>query len=141
MEEVRSIIATYDKNSLIKSGHDPSKKPKKLEASYSDIPDVFFDEVLVQNKLKRSEVLLLMYLYRITWCRSNIHQKHGISPLVDYEEVSAKLAMSIPEFHQVIHSLSAYGFIEVIRAGQYFVRRYFLKELDLRYGQTYDDFF
>ena len=36
--------------------------------------------------------------------------------------------------------LEELGFISTIRSGQYFVRRYFTKENDEKFGQTYDDF-
>ena len=42
---------------------------------------------------------------------------------------------------QSIRHLESYGLIETIRSGQYFVRKYFTEENDLKYGQDYDHFF
>lgn len=135
MEDLQSIL----------SSHHPangSMKPIKTEikATMSAIPDLFFDDVLVKFKLTRVEILLLMYLYRITWCKPNMHKKFGITPMINHEDVSANLDISLEIFHQTIRRLEGFGFIETIRSGQYFVRKFFTEDFDKKYGQTYDNF-
>lgn len=106
----------------------------------SEIPDVFFDSILVQYKLSRLEIIVLMYLYRKVWCRSNLYRKHGISQLLSLTDMVNQLDFRIEEIHNAIRKLENFGFVMTIRIGQYFVRRYFTKELDQRFGQFYDDF-
>lgn len=136
MEDLQSILTSHH------PANSGSMKPIKTEikATMSAIPDLFFDDVLVKIKLSRVEILLMMYLYRITWCKPNIHKKFGIAPMINYEEVALKLDVSTEIFHQTIRRLESFGFIETIRSGQYFVRKYFTEENDQKYGQTYDNF-
>ena len=42
--------------------------------------------------------------------------------------------------YQALRKVEEYGFISTIRSGQYFVRKYFTKDYDEKFGQTYDDF-
>lgn len=106
----------------------------------SKIPDIFFDEVVVDFKLSRIEILMLMYLYRRVWCRPNLYKEFGISQLMAHSEMSVHLKISIDEIYHSLRKLEELGFITTIRSGQYFVRRYFTKENDEKFGQTYDDF-
>jgi hypothetical protein len=138
MEDLRSILSSHH-----------SKKDKdfgintlegEVRATTSEIPDLFFDDILVHHKLSRVEILLLMYLYRITWCKPNLHRKYGIAPIISHEEVAKNLDINIDVFHHCIRSLEGFSFIETIRSGQYFVRKYFTKEYDKKFGQTYDNF-
>ena len=139
MEDLRSILSSHhSKNSaaanVIKATNG------EINATTSEIPDLFFDEILVQIKLTRTEVLLLMYLYRITWCKPNLHRKYGIAPIVSHTELAKTLDISNEILHQTIRRLEGFKFIETIRSGQYFVRKYFTEENDRKYGQTYDNF-
>lgn len=106
----------------------------------SEIPDLFFDEILVSFKLSRIEIVTLMYLYRRVWCRSNPYRKFGISQLLSHTEMAKGLRLELDDIHQALRKLEEFRFISTIRSGQYFVRRYFIQRNDERYGQNYDDF-
>ena len=141
MEDIRSILSQFHsrkrkENDLQKSGLGPVDTPLA-----SEIPDVFFDVVLQRYKLNRHEITLLMYLYRQVWCRANLYKSHGIGPMNSLAELSTNLGFTIEDLHHHLRSLANYGFLETVRSGQYFVRKYFTEELDQRYGQNYDDFF
>lgn len=142
MEDIRSILSQFHskkrrgQEEVQKSGTGPH-----AQASISSIPDVFFDEVLFKFKLSRPEITLLMYLYRQVWCRPNLYKSHGIGPLNSYVEMSLALNMSTDELSQHLRALENYGFIETVRSGQYFVRKFFTEALDTKYGQDYDQFF
>jgi DNA-binding MarR family transcriptional regulator len=141
MEDIRSVLSQFHtkkkrQDDVRKSGIKP-----QAQASSSEIPDVFFDEILRKYKLKRSEITLLMYLYRQVWCRPNLYRAHGIGPLNSYADLALILNVSHEELAQLIRALEGYGFIETVRAGQYFVRKYFTDALDSHYGQNYDEFF
>lgn len=143
MEDIRSILSQFHskkktKNSDVqKSGEDGPT----TEASLSAIPDLFFDDILHRYKLTRPEITLLMFLYRQVWSRPNLYKSHGIGPLNSYVEMAQLLHFSQEELSQYLRSLENYGFIETVRSGQYFVRKYFTEELDNKYGQDYDQFF
>lgn len=138
MVDIHEIIA----------GHKPRKnddetisaRKEHLTPTTSKIPDLFFDEILVDYKLNRIEVLVLMYLYRRVWCRPNLYKEFGISQLMAHTEIAQNLKISIDEIYHALRKLESLGFIATIRSGQYFVRKYFSRENDEKYGQTYDDF-
>ncbi len=139
MEDLRSILTSHhSKNSAdagaIKAVND------EVKATTSEIPDLFFDDILLKYKLTRIEILLLMYLYRITWCKPNLHRKYGIAPIISHTDLAKTLDVSNEILHQTIRRLEGFSFIETIRSGQYFVRKYFTEEYDRKYGQTYDNF-
>lgn len=142
MEDIRSILSQFhskkkDKQSDVeKSGTAP-----RSEASSSEIPDIFFDEILHKYKMTRPEIALLMFLYRQVYCRPNLYKSHGIGPLNSYVEMAAYLHISHEELTHHLRSLENYGFIETVRSGQYFVRKFFTESLDLKFGQDYDQFF
>lgn len=139
MEDLRSILTSHHSKVDSSIGNNQGPIKAKVNATTSEIPDLFFDEILIKHKLTRVEILLLMYLYRITWCKPNLYQKYGIAPIISHSEVMTKLDLSSEIFHQTIRQLENFGFIETIRSGQYFVRKYFTQENDLKYGQTYDN--
>jgi len=143
MEDIRSILSQFHSKkkrvqdeAVQKSGTGPH-----AEASSSEIPDLFFDEILLRFKLSRSEITLLMFLYRQVWSRPNLYKSHGIGPLNSYAEIASVLHTSIEELTQNLRTLEKFGFIETVRSGQYFVRKYFTEVLDAQYGQDYDQFF
>ncbi|OIQ17811.1 MAG: hypothetical protein BM556_10295 [Bacteriovorax sp. MedPE-SWde] len=137
MVDIHSIIATHKNR---EDDEAPSTLEQGLNPTHSEIPDIFFDQVLVDFKLSRTEVLVLMYLYRRVWCRPNLYKKHGISQLLSLTDMVNQLDMKIEEIHQSVRKLENFGFVATIRVGQYFVRRFFTKELDEFYVQNYDDF-
>src|SRR5690554_2244544 len=125
MEDLRTILSSHQ-TKIDKTKEDAAREPTEISgASFSEIPDLFFDEVLIQFKLSRVEIALIMYLYRITWCRPNLHRKHGIAPMVSHAQLAAFLELETNDLHSHIRNLEAFGFIETIRSGQYFVRKYF----------------
>lgn len=137
MVDLQSILASHKQKGVTEETSDstPSKFP-----TASEIPDVFFDNILVEYKLSRVDIVVLIYLYRKVWCRPNLYQKHGISQLMSLTDMVNQLDVKIEEIHNCIRKLENFGFISTIRVGQYFVRKYFTKELDDYYAQTYDDF-
>jgi len=76
---------------------------------------LFFDEILHSFKLSRQEIILLMFLYRQTWCRPNLYKSHGIGPLNSYAEMAGQLNFGQDELSQSLRSLENYGFIETVR--------------------------
>jgi DNA-binding MarR family transcriptional regulator len=139
MEDLRSILTSHHSKNT--NNADALKAINNVVvATTSEIPDLFFDEILLQFKLTRTEMLVLMFLYRITWCKPNLHRKFGIAPIISLNELAAQLDVTNEVFHQTIRSLEGFSFIETIRSGQYFVRKYFTEDNDRKYGQSYDNF-
>jgi hypothetical protein len=140
MEDIRSVLSQF--HSKKKKTDVRKSAPGSVDlASTSEIPDLFFDVVLLKFKLSRPEITLLMFLYRQTWCRPNLYKSHGIGPLNSYVDLAHHLQFSQDELSHNLRSLENYGFIETVRSGQYFVRKYFTEALDTKYGQDYDQFF
>lgn len=139
MPDLHSILADHrskrKKNSVSTRELGELKRP-----STSQIPDIFFDEILKSFKLTRIEVVVLMFLYRQVWCRPNLYKIYGISQLLSHTEMAKVLGLSLEEVHLALRKLEEYTFIETVRSGQYFVRKYFFKEYDEQFHQTYDDF-
>ena len=81
-----------------------------------------------------------MFLYRQVWCRPNLYKVYGISQLLSHTEMAKTLGLSLEEVHSSLRKLEEYTFIETVRSGQYFVRKYFFKQYDEEFNQTYDDF-
>lgn len=139
MEDLRSILSSHSSKQGSSAGALESIEGN-VKATTSEIPDLFFDEILIHFKLTRVEILLCMYLYRVTWCRPNLYKKFGIAPILSHTEIATKLDITMEVLHQSLRRLEAFGFIETIRSGQYFVRKYFTEENDKKYSQTYDNF-
>lgn len=140
MVDIQTIIAGHrsrNKDSedlpIRNSGNQPI-------ASTSQIPDIFFDQILSEYKLTRIEIMVLMYIYREVWCRPNLYKVYGISQLMSHAEMAKNQGLTIEEVYSALRKLEDYGFISTIRSGQYFVRKYFTKDFDEFYAQTYDDF-
>ena len=119
---------------------DSKKMPAMPIPTFSDIPDLFFDTILTSYKLTRVEIIVLMYLYRKVWCKPNLYRVYGISQLMSLTEIANSLNVKIDDIYSSLLKLEEFGFISTVRSGQYFVRKYFLKEYDEYYAQTYDDF-
>ncbi len=138
MDELHSILADHHSR-LTKAA--PRFKSKKLPiASTSEIPDIFFDEILVKNKLSRVEIVVFMYLYRHVWCRPNLYKDYGLSQVLSHNAMAESLGVEMEELQNSLRKLESFAFIETIRLGQYFVRRYFTEDFDRQYGQSYDNF-
>ena len=142
MEDIKSILSQFQSKKK-KSTDNKSKSGTgpHTEASSSEIPDVFFDEILQHVKLTRPEISVLMLLYRQVYCRPNLYKSHGIGPLNSYTGMASQLNLNTDELTHILRSLENYGFIETVRAGQYFVRKYFTEALDSKFDQDYDQFF
>lgn len=140
MVDIQTILQSHhSKGGNSSSAEKSSIKDDPIPTS-SEIPDVFFDDILVNYKLSRGDTLVLMFLYRFVWCRPNLHRKYGIGPMMSYTELSTQLGITLDEVYQSLRKLEDFGFIETIRSGQYFVRRYFTPDNDHFFGQVYDDF-
>ena len=139
MEDLKTILSSHHSKGNTEANVIRPKN-EKVQASTSEIPDIFFDEILIKIKLTRTEILVLMSLYRMTWCRPNLYKKYGIAPIISHSDISSQLEINAEVFHSTIRKLEELKFIETIRAGQYFVRKYFSEENDRKYGQTYDNF-
>jgi len=137
--DIHTILADHRPKLKSKSASEDSKQPDQLP-TYAEIPDLFFDHILRDFKLNRGEILVLMFVYRMVWCRPNLYKEYGISQLMSYTDISQKLKIEIDVIYAALRTLEGYGFISTVRSGQYFVRKYFLKELDDKLGQTYDNF-
>lgn len=118
----------------------PSHGGPDSRPSSSAIPDIFYDVVLPNYKFTRIEIMVLMYLYRRVWCRPNLYKKFGISQLMSLTKMTESLKLSIDEVYTALRKLEELNFISTVRPGQYFVRKFFTKDLDSAFSQTYDDF-
>jgi hypothetical protein len=139
--DIQTIIANHNPKNPVPDSFGHNKKIDSEMPSVSEIPDLFFDEVLPSIKLSRIDIMVLLYLYRVVWCRPNLYSKYGIGPLISLEQLTTVLKVSLDELYHSINKLESLFFIETIRIGQYFVRKYFTKENDAKYGINYDDFF
>lgn len=138
MEDVRSIIMQHIPKKSTPAGS--NREPHVKVATTCEIPDIFFDEILIEYKLSRVEILVLMLLYRQVWYRPNLYKEFGIGPVQTYQDMASGLQVPLEVLQQTLRVLENHGFIETIRAGQYFVRKYFTTENDARFGQSYNDF-
>lgn len=136
MDDIRSVLSKYRPVNSQDSSSKGSEKPTS-----SSIPDIFFDEILVRFKLTKSEIILLMYLYRQIWSKPNLNAKYGIGPLQSLEKVSKDLRLTYDELITILHNLEKLQLIQTVRSGQYFIRKFFTEEFDMKYGQSYDEFF
>lgn len=140
MVDIHSILADHRSKGKAEDNQDVGGSNIALGPSTSEIPDIFFDKIIVDYKLSRIEILVLMYIYRRVWCFPNLHRSHGISQMMSHTEMAKNLTIAIEDVYSALRKLEEYDFIRTIRAGQYFSRRFFSKELDANFNQTYDDF-
>lgn len=141
MEDIRSVLSQFHAKKKLEPDATKSAVGPVSAPLSSEIPDIFFDVILQKYKLTRQEISLLMLLYRQVWCRANLYKSHGIGPLNSYADLCLTLAINVEELGNQLRSLEKYGFIETVRSGQYFVRRFFTEEFDTQFGQHYNDFF
>jgi DNA-binding MarR family transcriptional regulator len=141
MEDIRSILNQFHSKKRSSGATEKTVSGPSDKASFSEIPDIFFDEILGKFKLSRQDITVLMALYRQIWCKPNLYRSHGIGPLNSYQELANSIHLNQEETLSSIRHLESYGLIETIRSGQYFVRKFFTEENDLKYGQDYDHFF
>lgn len=140
MVDLHSILAEHRSKTKVTSTSEKGGGGVVHDASSSEIPDIFFDKIIVDYKLSRIEILVLMYIYRRVWCFPNLHRSHGISQMMSHTEMAKNLGLAIEDVYSALRKLEEYDMIHTIRAGQYFSRRFFSKEMDEFFQQTYDDF-
>lgn len=140
MDDLKSILTEHRSKSKAPDLHGKGGDSVDHTPHSSEIPDVFFDHVIIDYKLSRIEILVLMYIYRRVWSFPNLHRSHGISQMMSHTEMAKNLGLVIEDVYSALRKLEEHDFIRTIRAGQYFSRRYFTKKLDESYGQNYDDF-
>ena len=94
------------------------------------------------NKTKRDIILdcglSCSAIYDILLSHKNQGNVDGCFP--SYSILMKECNISRPTLTSSLRKLEEYDFIRTIRAGQYFSRRFFSKELDARFDQKYDDF-
>lgn len=140
MVDLQSILAEHRSKAKADSISEKGGGAVARNPSASEIPDIFFDKIIVDFKLSRIEILVLMYIYRRVWSFPNLHRSHGISQMMSHTEMAKNLGLAIEDVYSALRKLEEYDMIRTIRAGQYFSRRFFSKEMDESFGQTYDDF-
>ncbi len=140
MDELQSILQSYRSKRADTNAQDADTLHDRESFGHSLIPDLFFDKVLVHIKLSRIEILIFMYIYRRVWEKPNLYKAHGISPILSYTEMASNMNVELEDIYLGLKNLENLGLLETIRAGQYFVRRYFTKDFDFAAHQTYDDF-
>lgn len=140
MVDIRTIIEDHRSKKKTDPDRTVGVDQVKQSADTSEIPDLFFDEILVTYKLTRIEIMVLMYLYRRVWCSANLYREYGISQILSHTEMSKTLNSPIESIYQALRKIEELGFISTIRSGQYFVRKYFSRDFDELFGQTYDNF-
>lgn len=140
MEDIRSVLSQFNSRKKKEAEVEKSQVGPSSTATSSEIPDLFFDEILQKFKLNRQEISLLMLLYRQVWCRPNLYKSHGIGPLNSYADLSSRLEIPSDSLMTFLKNLENYGLIETVRSGQYFVRKYFTEDNDVKFGQNYDEF-
>jgi DNA-binding transcriptional ArsR family regulator len=138
VEDIRSILSQYKSRQKDEGSTAAGKEIPAETPTLSEIPDLFFDEIVPHTKLTRNEIALLMLLYRQIWCRPNLYRGHGIGPLNAYHDLARALNMQQDDVIHAIRALEGQGLIATIRAGQYFVRKFFTENNDIKYGQHYE---
>lgn len=139
MVDLQSILAEHRSKKVLDNSNNKDGGAVSQPTS-SEIPDIFFDKVIIDFKLNRIEILVLMYIYRRVWCFPNLHRSHGISQMMSHTEMAKNMGLAIEDVYSALRKLEEYDMIRTIRAGQYFSRRFFSKKLDEAFDQTYDDF-
>ena len=141
MVDLQTILADHrSKHKNIGRAELTDGDKEHIAATTSEIPDLFFDQILVEYKLTRVEIMVLMYLYRHVWGRPNLYKMYGISQLLSHTEMAKSLNLTLEDIYHALRRLEEHTFISTVRSGQYFVRRFFTKENDEQFGQRYDDF-
>jgi len=143
MEDIKSILSQFHakkSQESLKTVNDSARPPSAAPHS-SEIPDMFFSEILSEFKLARIDIAVYLFLYTQVWSKPNLYRSHGIGPLNSYQGMSKELHFTQDEILHSLKALENLSLIESVRAGQYFVRKYFTESNDLKYGQDYDEFF
>ena len=140
MDLVSIIRGHRSKSKFRKASSEEITLTEKSVPRYSEFPDLLFDEILIEFKLQRVEILVLIYIYRKIWNPNNAYSKYGIGPMLSHQDLSKVLKIDLDELQKAIRKLESLGLIETIRVGQYFIRKYFTEKNDINFNQNYDDF-
>ena len=88
MSEIQRVLDSFPPKGA-QSDFTPPEIDKAVKApSFSEIPDLFFDRILIDYKLNRLDIQALLFLYRQVWCLPNLHKKYGIGQLNDLKELA-----------------------------------------------------
>ena len=130
MVDLHSILAEHRSKKKVDSSHHKGGGGVVHKPTSCEIPDIFFDKIIIDYKLNRIEILVLIYIYRRVWCFPNLHASHGISQMMSHTEMAKNMGLAIEDIYSSLRKLEEYDMIRTIRAGQYFSRRFFYKEID-----------
>ena len=140
MTEIRQVLEKIPQQQVADELNWKKPESGREVANLVEIPEIFFDKILGEFTLTRVDVQVLLYFYRQVWCHPNLYKKYGISNINNLADVAKILGVSYQDLHKSLKKLESFEFITTIRLGQYFVRRFFIPELDEFYGHLYDDF-
>ena len=140
MSEIQRVLESIPPKNIDESVNQSNIEQELNVPTFSEIPDLFFDTILVDFKLSRLDIQVLLYLYRQVWCLPNLHRKYGIGQLNNLKALAEHFCTDFNSLQNSLQKLEGIEFISTIRLGQYFVRRFFTPEWDAFYVQTYDDF-
>lgn len=140
MSEIQRVLESIPPKGVT-SSLGPSNIETELNTpTFSEIPDLFFDNILIDYKLSRLDIQVLLFLYRQVWCLPNLYRKYGIGQLNNLKELAEHLGTDFNSLQNSLQKIESFDFISTIRLGQYFVRRFFTPEWDTFFSQGYDDF-
>ena len=140
MSEIQRVLDSFPPKG-VQNEFTPPEMDKAVKApSFSEIPDLFFDRILIDYKLNRLDIQVLLFMYRQVWCLPNLHKKYGIGQLNDLKELAEFFGSDFNSLQNSLQRLESFEFILTIRLGQYFVRRFFTPDWDAFYQQNYDNF-
>lgn len=105
--DIHSILAGHRRraNDAEASEEVSNDNHYEVGATLVEIPDLFFEDILVKYKLNRIEMMVLMYLYRHVWCRPNLYRIHGLSQVLSHSEMSAHLRITLDEIYHSLRKL------------------------------------
>ena len=78
MAEIHRVLENFPPKLSGLRGSTKAKESATPKASFSDIPDIFFDEILQNYRLARQEIQILLYFYRQVWSKPNLYKKYGL---------------------------------------------------------------
>ena len=140
MSEIQRVLESFPPKGLTSDSSQSNKEAELNSPTFSEIPDMFFDNILTEFKLSRLDIQALLYLYRQVWCLPNLYRKYGIGQLNNLKDLADVFGSDFNSLQNSLQKLESYQFISTIRLGQYFVRRFFTPEWDYYFSQNYDDF-
>jgi hypothetical protein len=127
MVDLQSILAEHRSKIKGDSSHNRSGVGTVHKPTSSEIPDIFFDKIIVDYKLSRIEILVLMYIYRRVWCFPNLHRSHGISQMMSHTEMAKNIGVAIEDVYSALRKLEEYDMIRTDQGRPIFFTSFFLK--------------